>query len=215
MSWPITKNSFLKVQNYLFHNFNDYRRVSISCWSYMPTWLHYLIRLTGIRVDWAVVIKPKAASTKELKVIVIVIIVPLNILKVCLSDTIHVYFVVTTWALKPTLTRTSCPDAFFLLYVSWTVQSHLWIFACAFCCFSSSFLFCLSLLSCILFILSSSFSFRFFSRSLIRFSLSSLSLWRLPFPCTFAAIFRMSLHKDIFLPTSSFCVLMRHCRCED
>ena len=25
----------------------------------------------------------------------------------------------------------------------------------------------------------------------------------------------MSLHKDIFLPTSSFCVLMHHCRCED
>ena len=89
--------------------------------------------------------------------------------------------------------------------------------ACTFCYFSSSFFYCLSLLSCILFILSSSFSFRFFSRSsrLMRFSLSSLSLWRLPFSCTFAVIFRMSLHKDIFLPTSSFCVLVRHCRCED
>ena len=49
-------------------------------------------------------------------------------------------------------------------------------FRLCFLLFSSSFFFCLSLLSCILFILSCSFSFRFFSRSLIRFSLSSLSL---------------------------------------
>ena len=121
----------------------------------------------------------------------------------------------------------SYPDQLPRRFLSFTFQNGAVAFvdfrlcffghACTFCNFSSSFFFCLSLLSCILFILSSSFSFRFFSRSsrLMRFSLSSLSLWRLPFPCTFAVIFRMSLHKDIFLPTSSFCVLMRQCQCED